>query len=313
MLELDDVSVRYGDRIVVDRVSLAAGRGEVVCLLGASGSGKTSLLRAIAGLEPSTGSIRWDGRELAGVPTHERNVGFVFQDFALFPHRSVGENVAFGRRMRGRSRDIGDVLQLVGLAGYEDRSPATLSGGEAQRVALARALAGGGELLLMDEPLGSLDRPLRERLTVELRQLLHELGVAVVHVTHDQHEALAIADRVVLLRDGRIVQSGAPTDVWRAPADAAVARFLGFTNLITEDGGVRVVPPESVSLGDRGSPGVVAAVTFRGTGFAVTVDLDAGYALEVPVRADAMPAVGDRVHVVVDARRTVVVPPLLSP
>jgi len=313
MLEVDEVSVRYADRTVVDRVSLRAARGEVVCLLGASGSGKTSLLRAIAGLEPSTGSIRWDGRELAGVPTHERNVGFVFQDFALFPHRSVGENVAFGPRMRGMSRDIADTLQLVGLAGYEDRSPATLSGGEAQRVALARALAGGGELLLMDEPLGSLDRPLRERLTVELRSLLHQLDVAVVHVTHDQHEALAIADRVVLLRAGRVAQSGAPAEVWRAPADAEVARFLGFTNLVPEGDGVRVLPPDSVSLGDRGHLGVVRAVTFRGIGFAVTVDLDDGYALEVPVLADAIPTVGDHVHVVVEARRTVVVPPLLSP
>ena len=313
MLEVDEVSVRYADRTVVDRASLAAARGEVVCLLGASGSGKTSLLRAIAGLEPSTGSIRWDGRELAGVPTHERNVGFVFQDFALFPHRSVGENVAFGRRMRGLSRDVSDILALVGLAGYDARSPATLSGGEAQRVALARALAGGGELLLMDEPLGSLDRPLRERLTVELRALLHELGVAVVHVTHDQHEALAIADRVVLLREGRVVQSGAPAEVWRAPADAEVARFLGFTNLVVVPEGVRVLPPDSVSLGDHGDPGVVRAVTFRGTGFAVTVDLDEGDTLEIPVRADAIPAVGDRVHVVVEARRTVVVPPLLSP
>jgi thiamine transport system ATP-binding protein len=215
--------------------------------------------------------------------------------------------------MRGTSPDIGAVLQLVGLAGYEGRSPATLSGGEAQRVALARALAGGGQLLLMDEPLGSLDRPLRERLTVELRALLHDLGVAVVHVTHDQHEALAIADRVVLLRDGRVVQSGPPADVWRAPADAEVARFLGFTNLVSEADGVRVLPPESVSLGDRGVPGVVRAVTFRGTGFAVTVDLDGGDVLEVPVLADAMPVVGARVHVVVEARRTVVVPPLLSP
>jgi thiamine transport system ATP-binding protein len=313
MLEVDEVSVRYADRTVVDRVSLTAGRGEVVCLLGASGSGKTSLLRAIAGLEPSTGSIRWDGRELRGVPTHERNVGFVFQDFALFPHRSVGENVAFGPRMRGVPRDVGYVLRLVGLSGYEGRSPSTLSGGEAQRVALARALAGGGQLLLMDEPLGSLDRPLRERLTVELRALLHGLGVAVVHVTHDQHEALAIADRVVLLRDGRVVQSGAPADVWRVPADAEVARFLGFANLVPEGDGVRVLPPDAVSLGGRGEPGVVRAVTFRGTGFAVTVDLDAGHPLEIPVRADAMPAVGDRVHVVVEARRTVVVPPLLSP
>jgi thiamine transport system ATP-binding protein len=311
MLEVDALDVRYGDRAVVDGVSLAAARGEVVCLLGPSGSGKTSLLRAVAGLEaPAAGSIRWDGRDLRGVPTHQRGVGFVFQDFALFPHRDVAANVGFGLRMRGKATGerVTEVLRLVGLDGYERRMPATLSGGEAQRVALARALAPDTELLLMDEPLGSLDRPLRERLTVELRAILHELGVAVVHVTHDQHEALAIADRVVVLRDGRVAQSGTPAEVWRRPADEYVARFLGFANLVPEGDAVRVIPPDAVSLAETGEPGTVREVTFRGTGFAVTVDLDAGHALEVPVRGDAIPALGARVNVAVEARLTTVVP-----
>ena len=311
MLEVDALAVRYGDRTVVDQVSLTAARGEVVCLLGPSGSGKTSLLRAIAGLEtPASGSIRWDRHELTRVPSHERGIGFVFQDFALFPHRDVAANVGFGLRMRGQSpaARVTEVLGLVGLAGYEARMPSTLSGGEAQRVALARALAPGAELLLMDEPLGSLDRPLRERLTVELRSMLHDLGIAVVHVTHDQHEALAIADRVIVLRDGRVAQTGTPVDVWRRPADEFVARFLGFANIVPEGSTYRVIPPDAVSIAEVGEPGTVREVTFRGSGFATTVDLDAGYPLEVPVRGDAIPAVGARVMVAVDPRLTTVVP-----
>ena len=311
MLEVDGLEVRYGDRTVVDRVSMTAARGEVACLLGPSGSGKTSLLRAVAGLEaPAAGTIRWDGRDITKVPPHERGIGFVFQDFALFPHRDVAGNVGFGLRMRGEATDarVAEVLGLVGLAGHERQMPATLSGGEAQRVALARALAPGAELLLMDEPLGSLDRPLRERLTVELREMLHDLGIAVVHVTHDQHEALAIADRVTVLRDGRVAQSGTPIEVWRRPADEFVARFLGFANLVPVVDGLRVIPPDAISLGDGGEPGTVRAVTFRGTGFAVTVELDAGHSLEVPVRGDAMPEAGQRVSVIVDPRLTTVVP-----
>jgi thiamine transport system ATP-binding protein len=203
---------------------------------------------------------------------------------------------------------VGEVLRLVGLAGYERRMPDTLSGGEAQRVALARALAPGSGLLLLDEPFGSLDRPLRERLTVELRALLGDLHVAAIHVTHDQQEALAIADRIVVLRDGRVVQAGTPIEVWRRPADEWVARFLGFANLVPVEGGVRVIPPDAVSLARYGLPGAVTAVTFRALGFVATVALDAGHALEVPVTGDHLPEVGDRVAVAVDARLTSVVP-----
>ena len=310
MLEVDGLEVRYGTRVAVTGASMSVAPGEIVCLLGPSGSGKTSLLRGIAGLErPTAGRVRWAGDDVTDVPPHERRFGMVFQDFALFPHRDVGDNVAFGLRMRGLDRDrVAEMLDLVGLDGYERRSPATLSGGEAQRVALARALAPGSVVLLLDEPLGALDRPLRARLTSELRALVRELGVAAVHVTHDQQEALAIADRVAVLRDGRIVQVGTPAEVWRRPVDEGVARFLGFANLLADAGGVRVVPPDAVSLGADGRAGAVRSVTFTGGGFAVVVDLDDGVALEVPVRSDAIPALGDRVRVVVDARLTTVVP-----
>ena len=311
MLELTEVVVRYGDRAAVDGVSLSVDRGEVVALLGPSGSGKTSLLRAVAGLEPvAAGSVRWDGADVTATPPHRRGFGLVFQDFALFPHLDVAGNVGFATKGAG----VADALALVGLAGYERRRIDTLSGGEAQRVALARALAPRPGLLLLDEPLGSLDRPLRERLTGELRQLLHRLDVAAVHVTHDQHEALAIADRVVVLREGRVAQQGAPAEVWRAPADEWVARFLGFANVVPAgEGLVRVMPPDAVSLTpDRGEPGTVEAVTFRGGGFVATVRLDDGTVLEVAIRTDDVPAVGAATKVTVDPRRTVVVPALGS-
>jgi len=311
MLEAEEIVVRYGERTAVDHVSLQARRGEIVALLGPSGSGKSSLLRAIAGLEPLAGGrVRWDGVDVTSTATHRRGMGFVFQDFALFPHLDVAGNVGFGTRGAG----VTEALELVGLAGYERRGIDTLSGGESQRVALARALAPRPGLLLLDEPLGSLDRPLRERLTLDLRRLLHELDLAAVHVTHDQHEALVIADRVVLLRDGRVAQEGAPADVWRRPADEWVARFLGLTNVVPAGDGahVRVHPPESLSLGASGEAGVVDAVTFRSGGFVASVRLDGGATLEVPVGAAPAPAVGDRTHVAIDSRLTVVVPALGS-
>jgi thiamine transport system ATP-binding protein len=319
MLEVDEIEVRYGDAVAVDRVSLRVERGEVVCVLGPSGSGKSSLLRAVAGLEtPTAGAVRWDGVDVTRTPPHTRGFGLVFQDFALFPHRDVAGNVGFGLRMQGREprARVAEVLALVGLIGYESRSPSTLSGGESQRVALARALAPGAGLLLLDEPLGSLDRPLRERLTVELRRLLHEIDAAVVHVTHDQQEALAIADRIVVLRDGRVAQAGTPVDVWRRPADEFVARFLGFANLIPlpwrgiDGDGLLVVPPDAVSLGGSGGVDVDAVVTdvsFRGAMFVAFVDAD-GVGLEVPVSTSSLPAPGDRVHLTIRRDLTSVVP-----
>jgi len=238
MLDVEAVSLRLGAQPVLSEVSLHVDQGETTALLGPSGSGKTTLLRVIAGLQrPDRGTIRLDGRDLSGVPPHERGVGLMFQDYALFPHRSVAGNVEFGLRMRGdaaaerRSR-VDEVLGLVGLSGFEDRSVSELSGGERQRVALARSLAPAPRLLMLDEPLGSLDRTLREQLVLDLRELFDSQGLTVVYVTHDQSEALALADRVAVLDDGRVVQAADPHELWSRPATPFVARFLGFTNLL---------------------------------------------------------------------------------
>ncbi|MFE9255960.1 ABC transporter ATP-binding protein [Streptomyces sp. NPDC006879] len=238
LLELDEVTVRFGARAVVDAVDLAVAEHEVVCVLGPSGSGKSTLLRVVAGLQPvCAGRVRLGGVDQAAVPVHRRGVGLMFQDHQLFPQRDVGANVAFGLRMRGaergeRTRRVAELLELVGLPGAQRRAVASLSGGEQQRVALARALAPSPRLLMLDEPLGQLDRGLRERLVVELRSLFARLGTTVLAVTHDQGEAFALADRVVVMQQGRIAQVGTPTEVWRRPASAFVARFLGFDNVV---------------------------------------------------------------------------------
>lgn len=238
MLTLESATVRFGARAALDAVDLEVAEHETVCVLGPSGSGKSTLLRVVAGLHPPDGGrVLLDGADQAGVPVHRRGLGLMFQDHQLFPHRDVGANVAFGLRMRGVSRRdqehrVGELLDLVGLPGAERRAVAALSGGEQQRVALARALAPRPKLLMLDEPLGQLDRGLRERLVVELRTLFGRLGTTVLAVTHDQGEAFALADRVVVMRDGRIAQVGTPLEVWRRPASAFVARFLGFDNVV---------------------------------------------------------------------------------
>ncbi|MGX1492941.1 thiamine transport system ATP-binding protein [Streptomyces tendae] len=238
LLSLEGATVRFGGRAVLDAVGLDVAEHEIVCVLGPSGSGKSTLLRAVAGLQPlDAGRVTLDGRDQAGVPAHRRGVGLMFQDHQLFPQRDVGGNVAFGARMHGASRReqaerVAELLDLVGLPGAAGRAVASLSGGEQQRVALARALAPRPRLLMLDEPLGQLDRSLRERLVVELRELFGRLGTTVLAVTHDQGEAFALADRVVVMRDGRIAQTGTPLEVWQHPADAFVARFLGFDNVV---------------------------------------------------------------------------------
>lgn len=239
MLQLDGVTVRFGQRTALDAVELTVGAHETVCVLGPSGSGKSTLLRVVAGLQPTAaGRVLLDGAEQTGVPVHRRGVGLMFQDHQLFPQRDVGGNVAFGLRMRSvprpeRDRRVTELLDLVGLPGAQRRAVAALSGGEQQRVALARALAPQPKLLMLDEPLGQLDRSLRERLVVELRELFGRLGTTVLAVTHDQGEAFALADRVVVMRDGRIAQVGTPLEVWQRPASEFVARFLGFDNVVT--------------------------------------------------------------------------------
>lgn len=239
MLEVTDLELAFGEVRALAGASVAVPSGSVTALVGPSGCGKTTLLRVVAGLEmPTAGSVTWNGRDLAGVPAHQRRFGLMFQDYALFPHRSVGENVAFGLRMadwdkpRRRAR-VAEVLELVGLAGYDPRPVGPLSGGEAQRVALARALAPGPEMLMLDEPLGSLDRALQERLLDEMAAIFDHTDLTVLYVTHDQGEAFAVADSVAVMTAGRVTQVGAPTEVWHHPADEFVARFLGFQTILT--------------------------------------------------------------------------------
>ncbi|MGI9596982.1 MAG: ABC transporter ATP-binding protein [Acidimicrobiales bacterium] len=245
-LSVDRVSVHYGSTPALDRFSLAVASGEVVAVLGPSGSGKSTLLRAVAGLEPLTaGRIVLDGRDLAGVPTHRRGLGLMFQDHGLFAHLSVADNIAYGLRTAGASKQVqrarvGELLDLVGLTGFESRRTSELSGGEAQRVALARALAPEPGLMMLDEPLGSLDRALRDQLTGDLRRLLTGLGQTALHVTHDQAEAFAVADRVVIVSAGRPVAIGSPAELWGDPGSRFVAEFLGHANICTvsvDDGG----------------------------------------------------------------------------
>ncbi len=237
MLRIRDLVVAYQGQDILHGIDLDVPGGQLLCVLGPSGGGKSTLLRAIAGLEdPRAGSIALDGRDLAGVPAHERGVGLMFQDYALFPHRDVGGNVAFGLRMQGVAQDVArarvaELLALVGLPGAERRPVGQLSGGEQQRVALARALAPRPRLLMLDEPMGSLDRALRERLPEELRAIFADLGLTTLYVTHDQDEALSVADRVVILDAGRIAADGTPEALWSRPPGAWVARFLGFRNV----------------------------------------------------------------------------------
>jgi spermidine/putrescine transport system ATP-binding protein len=246
MLEVQHIFKTYEGRLLLKDISLEVNRGETVCLLGASGSGKSTLLRIIAGLEEAdSGFISFNRVDLTSTPPHLRDFGLVFQDYALFPHLNVNENVAFGLRMRCLladeiARRVARALETVNLKGFGNRSVTDLSGGEQQRVALARALAIQPRLLMFDEPLGALDRTLREALLNELRSILHHTNIPAIYVTHDQEEAFAIGDRVLILHNGEIVRAGTPADVWANPGSAFVARFLGLGNIF--DGEVRGQP-----------------------------------------------------------------------
>ncbi len=244
-LQVSDLTVRFGETVAVDHVDLEVPAGSVVAVLGPSGCGKSTLLRAVAGLEvPASGTVAYDGRDLAGTPTHKRGFALMFQDGQLFEHLDVAANIAYPLRLRhspahrsrgSRAERVAELLELVGLEGYADRSPATLSGGERQRVALARALAVDPRLLLLDEPLSALDRGLRERLATDLHDILRKAGATAMLVTHDQEEAFAVADRMAVMREGRIVQGGTLDEVWRQPADGWTAQFLGYATVLTGD------------------------------------------------------------------------------
>jgi thiamine transport system ATP-binding protein len=314
MLRLEQVSVAFDAFTAVDAVDLDVTDGEIICVLGPSGSGKSSLLRAVAGLEPDArGRVSWDGADLTGVPAHRRGFGLMFQDHALFPHRDVLGNVAFGLRMQhvpraeleSRARAA---LMLVGMTGFEHRRITELSGGEQQRVALARALAAAPRLLMLDEPLGALDRALRDRLVTELRALFVRLGLTILFVTHDHDEAFALADRLVVMHEGRIEQLGTPTAVWQRPGNAFVARFLGWnvterftgTPVAVRPGDIRLTPSGAAPGG--GVAGTVTARTFRRDHFLLDVNC-ADELLQVEVSLDTVrvPEVGDAVDLTLDA------------
>ena len=258
-LSVRGLAVTYGGLRAVDGVDLEVAAGEVVALLGASGSGKSSLLRAVAGLEDvAAGEVAWDGRSMVRVPVHKRGFGLMFQDGQLFEHRDVGSNIAYGLTglpRAQRSERVREMLELVGLPGFERRRVTTLSGGQAQRVALARALAPAPRLLLLDEPLSALDRALREQLATDVRAILRRGGTTALYVTHDQDEAMTVADRVGVMEAGRLLRLDTPQRLWADPASSKVARFLGFDvvgDLALAPGALRVV--EAVE-GEPGEPG----------------------------------------------------------
>lgn len=237
-LELQSVSYPYNEKLLLDDITFSLTRGEILSLVGQSGSGKTTLLRLIAGLETTeVGTISFCGDNMGQVSPHKRNFGMMFQEYALFPHKNVEENVSFGLEMKNishitRQKQIAMMLELVDLSGFEKRRIDELSGGEQQRVALARSLAPEPQLLLLDEPLGSLDRGLRDRLSTDIRTILKSIGLTAIFVTHDQAEAFNIADRIGVLQNGKLIQLDVPEQLYRYPENKMAAKFLGFTNFL---------------------------------------------------------------------------------
>ena len=333
MLEVRSVVATYprSSARALDEVSMVAAPGEIVSILGASGSGKSTLLRVVAGLlELDSGSVTIDGVDVTGHAPQKRSVGMMFQDHALFPHLDVGDNVAYGLRMHGVARErradrVRELLDLVHLGGYERRAVESLSGGQRQRVALARALAIDPKVLLLDEPMSSLDRTLREELVRDLRGIFRAKGLTVVHVTHDHAEAFALADSVVLLREGNVEQAGTPSAVWSTPRTVHAARPMGHRNVgrrvafglprldveadshgaaggsmvLVRDDAVRVT---AISEGAH-ADGVLLSATFAGTRVALVVELvDGGAQVHASCTHDdaAALAVGDAVHVEID-------------
>ena len=275
----EDLEKRYGNVAAVDGVSLDVAAGEFLTMLGPSGSGKTTSLMMLAGFEiPTAGEIYVDDRPIAAVPPYRRNIGMVFQNYALFPHMTVGENIAFPLKLRKVTkadikRRMREVLDLVELPGYEARYPRQLSGGQQQRIALARALVFDPRVLLMDEPLGALDKQLRESLQLEIKRLHERLGVTIIYVTHDQQEALVMSDRIAVMNRGRVEQVGPPTDLYDAPQTRFVASFIGESNFLEGrlagvEGGVAQVEVAGLGMlrarGPAGlGPGTAVALTVR--------------------------------------------------
>ena len=332
-LVLEGLTMRYGAHTVVDRLDLAVEKGEFISLLGPSGCGKTTTLQMIAGfVHPVAGSIHLDGVDLTLVKPNKRGLGIVFQSYALFPHNTAAENVAFGLEMRGvpkteREQRVAEALELVGLAGFADRYPRRMSGGQQQRVALARALVIKPSVLLLDEPLSNLDAKLREEMQIELRTIQRTVGTTTILVTHDQSEAMALSDRIVLMNEGRVEQVGKPEEAYARPASPFVASFLGKTNVLAGevveregkfalivDGEVHALLAARVSVGPvsvqvrperirlsavngSGMTGRVRSRVFRGSSWLYQLETAAGAVVAIAQNdGSAMPAEGEQVR-----------------
>ncbi|GAA4725917.1 putative spermidine/putrescine transport system ATP-binding protein [Promicromonospora umidemergens] len=334
--ELIGVSQRFGSFTAVDAIDLQIPRGRLTTLLGPSGCGKTTTLRMLAGYSaPTSGRILIEGDDATRTPPEKRNLGMVFQSYALFPHLTVADNVAYGPKMRRvpapeRRLRANEALELVGLAHLADRKPKQLSGGQQQRVALARAIAIRPRLLLLDEPLSNLDARLRVQMRAEIRRIQSETGLTIVLVTHDQDEALEMSDEMVLMRSGKIVQSGAPRDVFPAPADRFVAEFLGYENFLALGDGrqaavrpehLRVVPLDTPADGAVALDAVVRDVAYRGVDLLVTLDATDATGAAVRLLADhradtatgPTPSAGDRVRILAPEARLALLDPTPIP
>jgi ABC-type Fe3+/spermidine/putrescine transport system ATPase subunit len=351
LLSIRGITKCFGEKSALADVSFDVTEGEIVCLLGPSGCGKTTLLRIVAGLEtPDAGQILLYGQDIGALPPHRRDFGLMFQEYALFPHKNVYDNVAFGLQMKRLEKSeineqVREALTLVGLEGFEGRGVNELSGGEAQRVALARSLATRPRLLMLDEPLGSLDRALRERLMTDLRGILTDVGVTALYVTHDQAEAFAIADRAVVMNAGRVEQIGPPETIYCSPATPFVAHFLGLTNLaegqiircgrvasawgeikadtnlgqpgdqvsvLIRPEAAKVIAPDTQQEIENGLRGELISRSFRGGRYLVKVQPEKGpsLTLELPAVGSVPERPGDQVTVLFNPAGIVLLPAL---
>ena len=267
MWRLHQISVQFNGKPAVENFSAQFDKNEITVILGPSGSGKSTLLRVIAGLQkPDRGQFFIDDVDATELPSHQRDIGLMFQDHTLFPHRNVSQNIEFGLRLKkihrkARQRFVDEMLSLVGLEGFNARDVSSLSGGEAQRVALARALAPRPSLLLLDEPLGALDRPLRDRLAQELPKVLRTTKTSAIHVTHDHDEAFAIGDKLIVMDSAKVLRTGSPLDVYNDPRSETVAKFLGHSNFVKIGGQKKVITPQAATINPNGNvPAVVTNV-----------------------------------------------------
>ncbi|MBC8505071.1 MAG: ABC transporter ATP-binding protein [Anaerolineales bacterium] len=336
LLSINGIRKSFGETQALRGIAFDVAKGEIVALLGPSGCGKSTLLGIIAGLEePDSGSVIWEGGNLAGTPPYKRGFGLMFQDYALFPHKNVRENITFGLRMARWEQDeinqrVAEVLDLVGLPQFGSRDIATLSGGEQQRVALARSLAPRPHLLMLDEPLGSLDRALRERLLSELREILQKTQQTAIYVTHDQEEAFSLSDKVVVMNQGRAAQIDSPNAIYRKPVNAFVAGFLGMNNIFEGHiaGGIIKSPignlpapkgstgdvtflirPDTIrldGLGPQHLEGVVITRTFRGEQCRLEMEIQANrLSFSLPSSETQIPQIGELTQIDYDPTNTI--------